>query len=231
MPESIRSILEAIFGSLLYDLLLASFVAAMLATLRATKEKWAAPALYGLSGFAAVLLIAFTFVGRGLFSKEQPRTTPENVEANVKAWADSLGYGIQRIQDPQYHFLLVTSIFDGAKIMVGRKKGTENYLVFKTDVLIPSEYEAIISKLSQEQKVRIAQEAALELAKLKIGFQFTPNPSHSFLGDITLSKGVPITSILTEDTFDGHLMDLDNAAIVAHEIINLEIARAKQPSR
>jgi hypothetical protein len=41
------------------------------------------------------LVISFVFTGHGLLSREQPRTTPENIEGNVRVWSDvSLPGGI-----------------------------------------------------------------------------------------------------------------------------------------
>jgi hypothetical protein len=90
-------VLQGIFAHLLYDLLLAVGVGALITYLKSTQSRWANPALYGLSAFAAVLVISYVFVGHALLSKEEPQTTGENVEKNIRAWADVFQLGVTRL--------------------------------------------------------------------------------------------------------------------------------------
>jgi hypothetical protein len=97
MPDWGFELLQAIFGHLLYDLFLAAGVAGLIAYLKSKQSSWANPGLYGLSAFAAVLVISYVFVGHALLSKEQPLTTAENVENNIRVWADAFQFGVTKM--------------------------------------------------------------------------------------------------------------------------------------
>lgn len=215
MSESIRSILEGIFGTFLYDLLFASLVGTLLAYLRAKKEKWAAPALYGLSGFAAVFVIAFVFVGHSLLFKEQPRTTPENVEANIKAWSDSFNLGVQSFPIPNNYFYLAVTLHSGQKVAIMRPKERDQYLKFEGIWAMSPDDMAAIRKLPKPQQFRLQDAVSLELSRAKIGFGFTGDPIET----IRLMRWVPITESLTKDTFIGYMDELDIDLIMAREAV------------
>ena len=100
MPDWINTVLLGFFGNALYDLLGATLVGALIGYLKKRKPDLAGAVLYFLAGFAAVMVVAFVLVGRPLLSKEQPQTTPENIEGNVKAWADTFNIGIQKRDAP-----------------------------------------------------------------------------------------------------------------------------------
>jgi hypothetical protein len=109
----LTGVLQGIFGSILYDLLLAGMVAALLAYLKAKKERLAGPALYGLVGFTMVMVIAIALTGHALLSKETPQTTLENVEANIKTWAETFSLGIQKQTDINFTFIYAISLPSG----------------------------------------------------------------------------------------------------------------------
>src|SRR6267378_7141763 len=99
MPSWVSEFLFWLFGNLLWDFVLAIGVAAMIAWLKRKREAWAAPALYGVVGFVAVFVLAFTLVGRPLLSNRRPETTPENIEANIKTWGETFGLAIRLVSN------------------------------------------------------------------------------------------------------------------------------------
>jgi hypothetical protein len=42
---------------------------------------------------------------KGALSREQPQTTMENIESNVRAWADKFSLGIQKQTDDKFNFV------------------------------------------------------------------------------------------------------------------------------
>ena len=102
MGDWLSGVVQGIFGTLIYDLLLAAVVAAIIAWLRSKKPALAAPAMYGIAAFSALLFISYLLVGHAVFAK--PQTNADNVEENVKAWATNLGMGTQPIPLPDMYF-------------------------------------------------------------------------------------------------------------------------------
>jgi hypothetical protein len=106
----VKEILEGLFINFLWEFLLASAFAALIAYLKATREKWAGPILYGAAGFALVFFIGFTLTGRSPLSNAQPETMPENIQANIRAWADEFDLFIQK-QDVHNFDPAIQSVF------------------------------------------------------------------------------------------------------------------------
>jgi hypothetical protein len=222
MSDWVHGVLQAIFGSLLYELLLATAVAALMTWLKSKQSRWATPLLYGVSAFAAVLLISYVLVGRGLLSKEQPETTPENVETNIRSWADNLGLGVAKQESgADNYFLYLIALHSGRVVYVGRTKSRPNYIQFQSNVTVSKEHQELLSKLSEERRNMVIQETLLELARSRIGYEI-PGPKFTV---VMLTKSVPITSGLTEATFGGYLDEMDSAMALSIEAIVLSIER------
>ena len=217
MGDFLYGALQAIFGSLVWDLVLASLVAAVITYLRKTQSTWATPLLYFVLSFMGVFVIAFTLTGKALLLRERPQTTPENVESNIKAWADKFSLGIQKGTDNKFSFVYSIALPSGRMVLVGRPKEREGYLQFQGNMQLSPEHEAAVKKISSAQQVRISDEISLELARSKIGWAVVGAP---FKG-IVVSKAIPITSNLTEDSFIASLDEMDSSILLAREAIRL----------
>ncbi len=219
----IRDVLLALFSSTLYDLLLATGVGVLIGALKAKKEQWAGPVIYGLTAFALVLVIGFSLTGQSPLSARRPETNAENVEENIRAWADHLGVGITR-QDPpsDTDFLYLLALRSGRSIYVGRKKNREGYLMFQASVTVAKEHEDLIAKLSPKQQTFFNEELLLELARSRIGYSFA-GPRVS---SVIISKAVPITGDLSEAGLAGYLDETESAISLCQEAIPLAIEHA-----
>lgn len=220
----IRGILEGVFGSLLWDMVLASLVATLLAYLRTKYKDWAPPAIYAVCGFTAVFVIAYAFVGHALLYKEQPHTTTKNVEENVKAWSDTFGLSVQKQSDSNFEFVLGIILPNGRKIQVGRPKQRGQYLEYQATLLPGPEQRVILEKLSGPQKQEILHEINLELARSRIGYTVL-GTTDSPLKVTILIKMVPITDNLTEDSFISSINEMDSGIAFADEVITLSVER------
>src|SRR5579863_1846234 len=100
----------------------------VLAVLKKTRPNWAGPALYGLSGCALVAVLIFTVTGHAVFSRQQPETTPQNVEQNLRAWADSFQLGVTKMP-PQtdVDFGLAISLKSGNPVEIRQLKQIPSY--------------------------------------------------------------------------------------------------------
>ena len=93
--------------------------------------------MYGLAGMACVGIVWFTVTGRALLSKEQPQTTIDNVEANIRAWADSFSYTITKENpSPNQYFLYLIVLHSGGVVFVSRNKDKGRYLKFQGNIAL-----------------------------------------------------------------------------------------------
>ncbi len=220
MRDWMLGLIQGIFASLLAELLLALGVAALIAYLRAKRERWAGPALYGLAAFAMVFVIGFTITGRAPLSKPQPETTSENVESNIRAWSDDLGLGVTKQQPgSDADFLYMITLHSGRPVFVGRVKKREGYLQFTGTVTVSKLHQDLIAKLSPSQQNRFTEELLVELARSRIGYSISPPV-------VTLVKSSPITAGFSEASFAGYLDELDSTLALCQEAIPLAIDHA-----
>jgi hypothetical protein len=213
----LSDLLLAIFGNIIYDLVLAGVVGAVLAYLRAKKEKWAGPALYGLAGFAMIMVIAVTFVGRPLLSTKQPETTAENIQENIKAWADKFSLGIQKGTDGDFAYIYSISLSDGHRILVGQPKGSPGYVQFLSIINLAPDDRSTIQKMSPAKRQHFTDEIVLEMARSKIVFSL-----HGQYEAVGVFKMLPIAG-LNEYTFLTNLDELDSATIQVIQAVKLTL--------
>jgi hypothetical protein len=198
---------------------------AVLAVLRAKWPRYAGPVLYGLLGIASLAIIGFAILGHSLLSREQPQTTPENVEANIRAWADSFVVGVTKAPVKEAHFALVITLHNGNPVVVARTKDRPNWLALQSTLTLSPEHQAAMAKLSKAQADTVVEELTLELARSKMGYELSGPPP---LQSITLSRAVPITSNLTEDAFAGQLDQMDSAMQLVRVALTLSLERKAQ---
>jgi hypothetical protein len=216
----IYGLLQGIFGSALYELLFAGAVAALLAYLRARRVDWAAPVLYGVCGFTAALVVAFAFTGHPLLSREQPQSTTENIEANVRTWSDAFSFGTQKAPDATMFFQFAVKLINGRTVMVGRPKEHEHYLEFRATISLPDKDQTILNKFTEQQQFEIFEQVRLELARIKVGgIAIRNSPLY-----VVIIKRIPITSDLNEYQFETALEEVNSAL----EIVDMSVSLAMQ---
>jgi hypothetical protein len=97
---------QNLLSSVIWEILLIIGGAAGLAYLRAKWPQWAAPVLYAVGGAACIAVVLFTATGHSILSHQQPETTIDNVEANVKVCLDNFDYSIRKGNDPDSFFTI-----------------------------------------------------------------------------------------------------------------------------
>jgi hypothetical protein len=203
---------------------------ALLTILAATNSKWAKPTLYGLAGIALMAGIVFVFTGRAILSKKQPQTTIDNVETNIRAWSDYFGLGIQKVSEAeaqaQSHFCILVRCRSGVQIIVMRSKSHDRYLAFVSNLDIAEEHRNVLAQLPKVKSARILQELTLEFARHGIGYQLNILPDGT-LSRISITKAIPITRNLTEDTFIAYLDQVESGTQVALGTVRMAIEDAK----
>ena len=125
------------------------------------------------------------------------------------------------------YFVLVVNLRNGTPVYISRAKPIDGYLLLQTTVSLSQEHQAIVSKLSREQAVRVSQELAQEMARSKIGFSLSGVP----LQQILVTRSVPITASLTEETFARNLDEVDSAVMLAKATVSLALEDITPPSK
>jgi hypothetical protein len=96
MDNLIQGILQNWISDSIKLVIMAAITLA-LTRLNAKFPNWGAHARYALMTFVLLALLMFTFTGRAIFAPPiSPEVTPENVEDNLKVWADHLDISLQR---------------------------------------------------------------------------------------------------------------------------------------
>ena len=179
-------------------------------------------AVLAAAGFAIIL---FTVTGRPIFSAHKPQTSENNVEENVKAWADKVGLGMKDISQSaknDAYFLLEITLVNGNHVQVGRfkEKEREHYLGFLVPLELRPTQEIVFDKFSDAQKNRLKNQIILELGRARIGYSISLGSSPR---QIILKKAIPISSNLAQDTFLATLDEMDSAISVVGAVANLEL--------
>jgi len=194
----------------------------MLAILQRKWPTYATPALYGVIGVACLAITFFAFTGRAVFSRQQPKTTPENVESNVKAWCDLFELGMQRVSDSSMRFVVEVHLrYNGRVLRVGVPQQS-HYLQFTATLTPPPEQRSALDKLSKKQKQEVIDEVNLELERAKIGYALA-GVDESPLQGILLTKSVPITDNLNEDSFIVNINEMDSVIGLADYAIKVSL--------
>jgi hypothetical protein len=217
-------LLQNLFSSLVWEIILLLGGGLVLAYLKRTWPEIAAQVMYGLVGAALLSVLLFTLTGHSILFKQQPETTTENVEANIKAWADSLGVGIPRVTVPDTYFSEVITLKNGNQIVVARAKERGGYLQIQSTLVLAPEHQAILAKLTREQVADVTEEVTLELARARMGYTISGPQGGYQMQNIFLQRSVPITNNLTEATFGGYMDEMDSAIALVKLATTLALA-------
>jgi hypothetical protein len=214
--DTILSILQNIFANWIYDVLFLAGGGALLGYLKAKKLDFTPIVLYVMAGVTCVAIVLFTLTGRPLLSRPLQQSTPDNVEANIKAWSDDLGFAVAKAQavPPGASFALLVTLASGNPIVVARINQMPNYVQLSCGLVLSPEHHAAMAKLSKGQADAVKQEVILELALSRMGYTTMEQQGNSQLQSIVLSKSIPIAD-LAEPGFLGYMNEMDSAVSLA----------------
>jgi len=219
---------QAIIANWLWELLVLA-AGGVFAWLRHRNVSWLSVLFYGFAGCTLMSVLVYTLLGRAIVSREQPHTTPENVETNIKAWADRFSLAIQKQKDDKFSFVYSIGLPSGRTVLVGRaiEKNREGYLQFQGTVVLGQEHEAELKKLSPSQLEEVMDRINLELSHGRFGFTFIQSPTSKA---IVVSKMAPISASLDESTFLDNLNEIDAALLLTREAVRLSFNRYLPPA-
>jgi len=146
--------------------------------------------------------------------------TQTNTEIAGSARFFSSLLGIQKQSDDKFNFIYLIALPSGRSVLVGNPKQREGYLQLEGTMALGPEHQAALKKLSPTQLESIMDEINLEMAIGKVGFGFVNGPTQAMF----VSKAIPISSSLNENSFVGYLDEMDSALLLAREAIRLAFA-------
>jgi hypothetical protein len=158
-------------------------------------------------------IIVYTFTGRAILSRETPQTTTENVEANLRAWADDFQLGVTKLpSQPDVDFGLAITLKGGNPFEVRKVKQSPGYLQIQSNLVLSPDHQRKLAKLTEEQSAFVTEELSLELARSRIGFTIIGPAvqTEPQIQLVLLAKGAPISG-LTETMFAEYMDEMDSA--------------------
>ena len=224
-------LLHALVSRLVWEIILVAGGAGGLAYVRAKAPTAAPYFLYGIAGATCVAILIFTFTGRGFNSKSLAEVTPENVEENIKTWADHLAMSLERQNAPDGDFFsYVGRVHGGDPVEIFRAKEKSGYLQLKATIKLSREHEALLGKLSKHDSAQFLNGLSLEMARLRMStsLEVAMNAKREPITVIaTLQKAVPIAN-LNEGYFADSFDEVTEAVAEVRAAINLDLGTAPQ---
>ena len=212
--EWLSGLVQGIFGSALYDLLLATTVAGFIAWLKSKQSRWAAPALYGIAAFSAVLVISYVPIGHALTITKSSETTSENVKEHVRIWLDGYGVSVQNEEVTDNVFTFRVTLHSGNVIGVMRPKDKPGAIILRADISMAPEYIKAFESMTKEQQGHIIAGIMLEMARSRVSYHMG---SPLLARGMTITQAFPISNALTEESFGARLDEMNQ---------NVQLARA-----
>jgi len=166
--------MDSFWTNILSDVVYGLFIlggGVFLAYLKNKHSDKAPAALYGFIGAACIAVLIFAVSGRAVFTHRPPEVTTDNIEENVKLWAEHLGMNIGPASEPDSYFAYSLGIPNsGFSVEVFRLvKEKPSFLQFKSVVAVAPEHQQAISKMSQPGIDRAIEQLTLELDRANLG--------------------------------------------------------------
>jgi hypothetical protein len=230
-------LVQNLFSSLAWEVLLMVGGGALLGYLRKKIPENASSIGYGIFGATCVAVLLYTTTGRGILTKKPPEAiTQENVEENIKMWADHLAIGLER-QNPssEEFFAYLGRGNHGDPVRISRAKDKPGYLQLVATISTSPEHQAIIAKLSRQDYGKFLNELGLEISRLKrmsAGLGFSPSQRGYPIGPITVvfQSGVPIPE-LSEGYFSERFDEITSAIAEVRAVINVALNTPPVPPK
>jgi hypothetical protein len=225
-------LLHALLSRLAWELILIGGGATGLAYVKAKAPTIAPYFLYGIAGATCIAILIFTFTGRPLNSNSPVEVTPENVEDNIKRWADNLGMSLER-QNPteEKFFFYIGRVHGGNAVEIFRAKEKLGYLQLAATINLSQQHRELLAKLPKPERNRLLNEVALEMSRQKMGGDLAvaiDAQQQQVVLTARLQKGVPIAN-LNEGYFADQFDEVARAVSQISAVINLELGTGPGP--
>jgi hypothetical protein len=175
---------------------------------------------------ACICIIWFTITGRPILTPEPTTITEQNIEIYVRSWLDDFGVGVRRVANDKVIFEYEVTVTDtenrdtGVKLKVAQfKPPYDKKLLVHAGIIFNGDTKRIIDSLTRYQKDQIGGLMSMELAKTGVMFSVD-----SDLKGLDVNRGIHITSTLTDDAFFRELEDVDDAVILAENLLRAQLS-------
>jgi hypothetical protein len=148
--------------------------------------------------------------------------TTDNIETVIHGWLDGFGLATRMNPTPGTNFAMVVTLKSGRQVEIVRLNDRDRYLFLQTNVEFAPDLKADFVKLTGAQKLLIAAEIQLELARVNFTNVIT---TPADLRTVFLEYRVPITADLTEDVFARSLDFLDSGVNLVQDSAILALRR------
>ena len=192
---------------------------------------------YWLASAASLAVLWFAMTGYVPFSKRQLQITPDNIEANLKAWFENVGLPFTKANLPDTYFSYAITTRTGTPIQVSRMtKDKPAYLQFASTLMMSPEHQAMMGTLTKDQIETATEEIALELAKTRVGFAIAsmnlPQTGTNATGQtaIILQKSAPIAGF-SESSLGDYVDDMEFTVTLVRATTSLALRRATAQAR
>jgi hypothetical protein len=205
---------QNLFSTLVWEILLVIGGATILGYFKKKLPEHAPTLVYAICGGTCVAILIFTFTGRAIVSSKPPDPiTPDNIEENIRTWAEHLGMNIGPANEPvaSYFAHMLSLPNNPQAVEVFRAKEKPGYLQFKALVNISPENQGTFSKMSQSQVNRIMDGLNLEINRANLGCSVAMVTAvndqlhKTILAGVGLQRAMPIKDLdewLFAETFD-----------------------------
>jgi len=185
--------------------------------LKATKDKWAPMALYGLAGagMTAVLIASVLAINWLAAIKIPIQITPDNIQEYVANWLNTFEATVQRQQTQDSYFSFRVIMANGNNLVVERPKKLKQYIVLSC---ILEDKSHLFEKLPTSELDQLMQDATLEALRSLTSFDRCGTSMRLF-------KRIPISPELNEGIFFDTLEHLNETAIAAQIIVTRALRR------
>jgi hypothetical protein len=165
-----------------------------------------------------------------------PPTTEENIEENLKLWADHLAMSLLRQPLPNGDIFSyigrVQGNNDPVEVFVAKEK--PGYLQFKTVLDASPEHQAILAKLTEHNYAKVLNEIGMEISRLRMatGLSFPMDKTHHPIGPMTIfiQKGIPISD-LNEGVFAKTFDEVTGATAQVRAAVNIALDTSPLPAQ
>lgn len=168
-----------------------------------------------LTCFVIITAVGFAAFGYAPFRKppaESAKVTPENIEENIKLWAEHLRMNLGPANEPDTYFAYTVSLPDmGQPVEVFRStKEKPGYLQFKALITVAPEHQLAFAKMSEVAVQRVIEQLDLDIERANLGCSFgvlvgTNDQRKKTIKGAFLQRGVFIANlneVYFSDTFD-----------------------------
>jgi hypothetical protein len=171
--------------------------------------------VYGMVVYALLMVSIIVFWGIRALRFRYPDVTADNLESTIRGWLYDSGLSAQRVSDPAWVFALLTTLPNGESLYVIQRKESRRLITLEARLAVSPEHQAILKAVPAAFLEKLMQEIALKvfLARMALTIQMQ-------LSEVSFSSQLAITRGSMEDDFFEHLDDMDNAIILARDVIS-----------